>query len=164
MKYLFEKFCSCISFYCDKLTKKTQYWSTNWWSVTSNQLRQQRNWRLSAAYFRENYHYYSNETAKDIKTRRSAGKRLKLTFQQFQRTVSPGGGSRVLRPTASDSTLVRKKTEKEYISQGEETFIKTTTSQKKTEGGKGGGGGGGGGGKLDKLPEYLRETVDWFMG
>merc|ERR1712150_313051 len=26
------------------------------------------------------------------------------------------------------------------------------------------GGGGGGGGKLDKLPEYLRETVDWFMG
>jgi len=39
----------------------------------------------------------------------------------------------------------------------------TTTSQKKAEGGKGGGGGGGGG-KLDKLPEYLRETVDWFMG
>ena len=69
-----------------------------------------------------------------------------------------------MRPTASDSNLVRNKTEKEYISQGEETFIKTTTSQKKTEGGKGGGGGGGGGGKLDKLPEYLRETVDWFMG
>ena len=39
----------------------------------------------------------------------------------------------------------------------------TTTSQKKAEGGKGGGGAGGGG-KLDKLPEYLRETVDWFMG
>ena len=39
----------------------------------------------------------------------------------------------------------------------------TTTSTKKADGGKGGGGGGGGG-KLDKLPEYLRETVDWFMG
>ena len=69
-----------------------------------------------------------------------------------------------MRPTASDSNLVTNNTEKEYISHGEETFIKTTTtSQKKTEGGKGGGGGGGGG-KLDKLPEYLRETVDWFMG
>ena len=88
---------------------------------------------------------------------------MKLTFQQFQRTVSPERASRVLRPTASDSNLVTNKTEKEYISQGEETLIKTTTSQKKTEGGKGGGGGGGGG-KLDKLPEYLRETVDWFMG
>ena len=86
-----------------------------------------------------------------------------MTFQQLQRTVSPGAVSRVLRPTACATNMVTNKTEKEYISNREEPFTKTTTtSQKKTEGGNGGGGGGGG--KLDKLPEYLRETVDWFMG
>ena len=103
---------------------------------------------------------HGNDTAKDIKNRRSAGKRLKVTFKQFHRSVSPTI-SRALKP--SDTYAEARKQEAENIPPGEELIIKTTTtSQKKPDGGKGGGGGGGG--KLDKLPEYLRETVDWFMG
>jgi len=104
---------------------------------------------------------YGYETAKPIKKRVSAGKRLKVTFQQFQRSASPTTSSRTLRSQTSITEIETK--DSDTIQTDEDKFIKTTTpSQKKTEGGKGGGGGGGG--KLDKLPEYLRETVDWFMG
>lgn len=79
---------------------------------------------------------------------------MKVTFQEFQKTVSPGVISRALK--SSDTNLDTTRRAKQIIPQSEDQYIKTTTtSQKKTEGGKGGGGGGGGG-KLDKLPEYLR--------
>ena len=109
----------------------------------------------------DNCIYNGNETAKDIKKRRSTGKKLKVTFQHIQRAVSPKTISRALRLSPSDTNLELK--ESDTIPKGENQSKTTIASQKKTEGGKGGGGGGTGG-KLDKLPEYLRETVDWFMG
>ena len=105
--------------------------------------------------------WYGYETAKDTKKRRSAGQRLKVTFSQFRRSASPGAESQVIKPSQHIEDIIK---DRDKILREEDQTIKTTTtSQKKAEGGKGGGGGGGGG-KLDKLPEYLRETVDWFMG
>ena len=84
-----------------------------------------------------------------------------LGLVQFRRSASPEAESQVSKSEVNIKDIIN---DRDNILKEENKITKTTTtSQKKAEGGKGGGGGGGGG-KLDKLPEYLRETVDWFMG
>ena len=117
-------------------------------------------WRLSAVFYDKCF-WYGYETAKDIKKRRSAGQRLKVTFRQFRRSASPEADSAQVSASQNIKEVIN---DRDKILREENQITKTTTtSTKKADGGKGGGGGGGGG-KLDKLPEYLRETVDWFMG